>query len=239
MKLSEFPELKEVWHGQLPFSFFSNLNRLVVDEYVYSNCSVPSNLLPLLNNLGELEVRNCDSVEQVFGLMERQHAIGVSGYLSKLSKLLLVDLPKLRLLSNEFPKQSFDFKNLKILELHCCDRLRYIFTRTMCFVLLSLQKLAVRSCDMLEEIITQGSAGEETMEEIILPLLNSISLESLPRLTNFCSGSGNMQCPSLKEMIISDCPTTFTCTFLGAKAEPNAAHRIIEPKVSYVYCNLD
>ena len=202
----------------------------MVDEYVYSTCSVPSNLLPLLNNLGELEVRNCNSVEQVFGIIERQNANVVVGYLSKLSKMHLADLPRLRLLWNEVPKQSFDFKNLKILEVHSCGRLRYIFTRTMCLGLVRLQELAVKSCDMLQQIITEGLAEEETTEEIIFPLLNSITLESLPSLTNFYSGSGNVQCPSLKEMIVSECPTTFTCTFLG-EAEPNATYKIMEPKV--------
>ena len=238
MKLSEFPQLKEVWHGQLPVNFFYNLNRLVVNEYAYSTLSIPSNLLPFLNNLEELEVRNCDSVEQVFGLMERQNAIGVSGYLSKLSELHLVDLPRLRLLWNEVPKQSFDLKNLEILKVHSCNKLRYILTHTMCLILVRLQELSVKNCDMLEDIITVGLSGEETIEVILLPLLNSITLESLPSLTNFCSGSGNVQCPSLKEISISDCPTTFTCTFLG-EAEPNATHRIIEPKVSCAYRDLD
>eukprot|EP00257_Ricinus_communis_P022602 XP_015582379.1 uncharacterized protein LOC8285801 [Ricinus communis] len=229
LELSKFPELKEVWHGQLPVNFFFSLSTLVVDECEFSSSSVPSDLLPCLNNLEKLEVKNCSKVEQVFGLA-RPDASGVAGYLSKLNKLQLTDLPRLRLVWNEVPKGSFDFKNLKILKVHSCSKLRYVFTPSMCLGLVQLQELEVKSCDVMAEIINEGLAMEETNKEVLFPLLNSIILESLPRLINFSSGSSVVQCPSLKEIRIVDCPTAFTCTFLG-EAEANATHGIIEPEV--------
>ncbi|KAG8661250.1 uncharacterized protein LOC110607877 [Manihot esculenta] len=225
LKLSEFSQLKEAWKTQLPVNFFYNLSSLEVDEVAFSSIVVPSNLLPILNDLEKLEVRNCDSVEQVFGL-EWPNFDGPFGNLFKLRKLKLINLPMLRLVWIEIPKGILDLRNLKLLKIYNCSSLRYIFTRTICCGLEQLQVLEVKSCAMVEEIIT-----EESMDEIRFPHLNSIILESLPRLINFSSGGGTVHCPSLKEIAVVDCPTTFTCSFFW---EADAAiDKIVERKVFF------
>ncbi|XP_043808127.1 uncharacterized protein LOC122722173 isoform X2 [Manihot esculenta] len=225
LKLSEFSQLKEAWKTQLPVNFFYNLSSLEVDEVAFSSIVVPSNLLPILNDLEKLEVRNCDSVEQVFGL-EWPNFDGPFGNLFKLSELKLINLPMLRLVWIEIPKGILDLRNLKLLKIYNCSSLRYIFTPTICCGLEQLQVLEVKSCAMVEEIIT-----EESMDEIRFPQLNSIILESLPRLINFSSGSGTVHCPSLKEIAVVDCPTTFTCSFF--READAAIDKIVERKVFF------
>ncbi|KAG8661263.1 hypothetical protein MANES_02G215700v8 [Manihot esculenta] len=225
LKLSEFSQLKEAWKTQLPVNFFYNLSSLEVDEVAFSSIVVPSNLLPILNDLEKLEVRNCDSVEQVFGL-EWPNFDGPFGNLFKLSELKLINLPMLRLVWIEIPKGILDLRNLKLLKIYNCSSLRYIFTPTICCGLEQLQVLEVKSCAMVEEIIT-----EESMDEIIFPQLNSIILESLPRLINFNSGGGTVHCPSLKEIAVVDCPTTFTCSFF--READAAIDKIVERKVFF------
>ncbi|KAG8661227.1 hypothetical protein MANES_02G215400v8 [Manihot esculenta] len=225
LKLSEFSQLKEAWKTQLPVNFFYNLSSLEVDEVAFSSVAVPSNLLPILNDLEKLEVRNCDSVEQVFGL-EWPNFDGPFGNLFKLSELKLINLPILRLVWIEIPKGILDLRNLKLLKIYNCSSLRYIFTPTICCGLEQLQVLEVKSCAMVEEIIT-----EESMDEIRFPQLNSIILESLPRLINFSSGSGTVHCPSLKEIAVVDCPTTFTCSFF--READAAIDKIVERKVFF------
>lgn len=227
MKLSEFSQLKEAWKTQLPLNFFYNLSSLEVDEVAFSSIVVPSNLLPILNDLEKLEVRNCDSVEQVFGL-EWPNFDGPFGNLFKLSELKLINLPMLRLVWIEIPKGILDLRNLKLLKIYNCSSLRYIFTPTICCGLEQLQVLEVKSCAMVEEIIT-----EESMDEIRFPQLNSIILESLPRLINFSSGSGTVHCPSLKEIAVVDCPTTFTCSFF--READAAIDKIVERKVGSLF----
>ncbi|KAF2294862.1 hypothetical protein GH714_024599 [Hevea brasiliensis] len=211
LELSQFPELKAVWQDKLPFNFFYNLSRLVVDECMFPSSSVPSGLLPILDNLDKLEVRNCDFMKEVFGT-EWENANSVVGHLPKLNELDLINLPMLRI--------------------HNCSSLRNIFTPTICSRLEQLQVLEVKSCAMVKTIITEGIAKEESTEEIIFPLLNSITLESLPNLINFKSGSGTVHFPSLKEITLADCPTTFNCSFFK-EATPNANDGIIEPKVFF------
>ncbi|EEF30739.1 Disease resistance protein RPS2, putative [Ricinus communis] len=173
----------------------------------------------------KLKVNRSTELERVKVLLKRSE------------DLYLEDLKGVKNVLYELDWQgSFDFKNLKILKVHSCSKLRYVFTPSMCLGLVQLQELEVKSCDVMAEIINEGLAMEETNKEVLFPLLNSIILESLPRLINFSSGSSVVQCPSLKEIRIVDCPTAFTCTFLG-EAEANATHGIIEPEV--VFPNLE
>ncbi|XP_065853539.1 uncharacterized protein [Euphorbia lathyris] len=233
LKLSEFSELKEIWHDQLPLNFFHNLSALVVDECAFSSSAVPLNLIPVLNNLGELEVRFCESVEEVFGL-EWPIADGQFQYLSKLKKLHLIDLPNLKHIWNELPSGTLDFKNLTVLKIQGCRSLKSIFTPAMCLGLLQLQLIEVINCPLVEEIITKGAARVGTIDMIIFPLLNSVNLQSLLGLRSFYSGRGILHCPSLKEITVVDCPSKFASTLLR-EPETDAAG-IIEQKV--VFPNL-
>ncbi|KAH9752917.1 AAA domain-containing protein [Citrus sinensis] len=102
LQLSHFPRLKEIWHGQaLPVSFFNNLVRLVVDDCTNMSSAIPANLIRCLNNLRYLEVRNCDSLEEVLHLEElsadKEH---IGPLFPKLSWLTLIDLPKLKRFCN-------------------------------------------------------------------------------------------------------------------------------------------
>ncbi|KAH9689682.1 hypothetical protein KPL70_015594 [Citrus sinensis] len=97
LKLSLFPNLKEIWHVQpLPVSFFSNLRSLVIDDCMNFSSAIPANLLRSLNNLEKLEVTNCDSLEEVFHLEEPNADEHYGSLFPKLRKLKLKDLPKLK-----------------------------------------------------------------------------------------------------------------------------------------------
>ena len=215
--------MKNVWHDQsLPVRFFIWLRELVVDDYGISSVAVPSNLLPFLNGLQKLELRNCDSVEQVFG-----------------PALPNVDGRTFEHLSqvwSDVPNGFLNFKNLKVLKIRNCRSLRNVFTPGMCLGLVQLKEVEVKSCDVVEFIVAEDGAVEGTfVNEIKFPLLNSITLESLPSLNNFNSGSGVVHCPTLKAITIVDCPTTFAFAFLRV-LESFKTDETVEPKVSsYIY----
>ncbi|KAH9687015.1 Disease resistance protein [Citrus sinensis] len=102
LQLSHFPRLREIWHGQaLPVSFFNNLSDLVVDDCTNMSSAIPANLLRCFNNLVLLEVRNCDSLEEVLHLEElnadKEH---IGPLFLELSLLGLIDLPKLKRFCN-------------------------------------------------------------------------------------------------------------------------------------------
>ncbi|KDO39307.1 hypothetical protein CISIN_1g0073711mg, partial [Citrus sinensis] len=122
LQLSHFPRLKEIWHGQaLPVSFFNNLFDLVVDDCTNMSSAIPANLLRCLNNLVYLEVRNCDSLEEVLHLEElinadKEH---IGPLFPKLFKLRLTDLPKLKRFCN-FTRNIIELPKLRYLTIENC-----------------------------------------------------------------------------------------------------------------------
>ncbi|XWS58810.1 hypothetical protein CRYUN_Cryun08bG0065600 [Craigia yunnanensis] len=104
--------------------------------------------------------------------------------------------------------QVLDFKNLKILEVYGCNSLKYMFTFSMALDLLQLKEIKVKNCLMMEHIIAND--GEEAATfTIMFPLLQFITLESCSNLTSFYLGINTLECPSLKEIVLVDCPKMF------------------------------
>uniref|UniRef100_A0A2C9V2W0 Uncharacterized protein n=1 Tax=Manihot esculenta TaxID=3983 RepID=A0A2C9V2W0_MANES len=189
MKLSKFPHLREKWQSQLPLNFLVNISKLAVDK------------------LKVLIVEQCDSLEKIFDLEGMNADEGHAGLMPWLQELHLIDLPKLRHIWSKDPQGILSFKNLKLLNLYNCSSLRNIFTLPMALDLVRLESMEVNRCNMLEHIINKEGEreDEEVWDKTIFPSLQSISLESLPSLTSFYSGS-DVLCPSLKQVDIVDCP---------------------------------
>ncbi|KAF2306656.1 hypothetical protein GH714_020153 [Hevea brasiliensis] len=112
---------------------------------------------------------------------------------------------------NKHPHGILDFKNLRLLQIENCSSLKYIFTGSMALCLSQLQELELKYCNMMEGIIEVEEANK-----MIFPSLKSMILECLPKFSNFCSRSSNLECPSLKKMSIYDCRSmkTFFSTLL-------------------------
>ena len=67
LQLSEFPDLKDLWYSQNQNIVFNNLKSLTIHECDFlSNVLFTSNLFQLVQNLEELEVKYCRSIEVVF-----------------------------------------------------------------------------------------------------------------------------------------------------------------------------
>ncbi|XP_044484324.1 uncharacterized protein LOC123210160 isoform X2 [Mangifera indica] len=194
VKLSEFPTLKEkIWNEGLPVSLFCNLKWLVLDEDFDKSTALPFHAFSDLRNLETLEVRNYHSLEDLFD---------VKGKTIKNSK-----------------EEIFGFNNLKSLKVHSCSGLRYIFTPAIILGLDQLQKIEVKNCALIEEIITKDGGKEGAIDKIFIPHLNSIVLELLPDLTNFYSGTNYLECPSLKRITIANCPKMETFVFSDLKTD--------------------
>ncbi|KAJ4717212.1 NB-ARC domain-containing disease resistance protein [Melia azedarach] len=123
LKLSQIPHLKEIWHDQsLPVSHFNNLTRLVVDGCTFISSDIPTNLLPFLNNLRTLKVRNCGSMEEVFHLEELNANEHLGKLFPKLWGLYLIDLPKLKKFCN-FNGNIIELPNLSSLSIENCPNM--------------------------------------------------------------------------------------------------------------------
>ncbi|KAI4346282.1 hypothetical protein L6164_013348 [Bauhinia variegata] len=117
LNLSEYPELKQVWHSQLPNGSFRNLKTLTLSNCEWSSKAVPLNVLKCLVNLLKLEVDSCESIEVVFDLegninKERDNVLAMN-----LSRLTLTSLPNLKHVWNKDPQGIFDFPKLSYFKL--------------------------------------------------------------------------------------------------------------------------
>jgi len=96
MSLSEHQELEETWQRgaglQKQNSWFYSLKILKLENCVTQPCAIPSNILPYLRSLKELQVRGCNNVKVIFEMNAEED----TGTTFHLQKLTLQQLPKLK-----------------------------------------------------------------------------------------------------------------------------------------------
>ena len=92
---------------------------------------LPSYLLCSLQNLEVVILKDCDLLEEVFDLeglyINNEHV----RLLSKLTKLSLIGLPKLRHICNKDPRDNLCLQNLKWLNVDNYGSLRNLFPPSM------------------------------------------------------------------------------------------------------------
>ncbi|TXG75695.1 hypothetical protein E1A91_1Z023000v1 [Gossypium mustelinum] len=121
------------------------------------------------------------------------------------------------------PQEMLDFTNLESLEVCDSNYLRYIFNLSMALDLGQLQKMKIKRCGNLEQVIKEEGSITTVEEAItdssktisIFPRLQSITVESCPNMTSFYMGSKGLECPSLVKIKVAYCSnmTTFVSTF--------------------------
>ncbi|XP_039690108.1 uncharacterized protein [Medicago truncatula] len=207
LKLSEYPELKELWYGRLEHKAFRSLKHLVVQKCDFlSDVLFQPNLLEVLMNLEELDVEDCNSLEAVFDLKDefaKEIAVQSS---SQLKKLKLSNLPKLKHVWKEDPHYTMRFQNLSDVSVVGCKNLINLFPLSVVKGMLQLQSLRVSKCG-IQEIVAKEDGTEEIVK-FVFPQLTSIILEHLPKLKAFFVGVHSLQCKSLKKIDLFGCPKT-------------------------------
>ncbi|GLT95552.1 hypothetical protein SLE2022_132280 [Rubroshorea leprosula] len=102
------------------------------------------------------------------------------------------------------PEQlTLPFKKLQYLEVRNCSSLSYLLTPSMASSLVQLKDLTVKDCAAMEQVITVTSVEE--VDLILFPQLESLSLESCSKLSNFYVGSNTLKLPMLEKITIKDC----------------------------------
>ncbi|XVF79103.1 hypothetical protein PTKIN_Ptkin14bG0192700 [Pterospermum kingtungense] len=104
--------------------------------------------------------------------------------------------------------------NLTELEVYDCKRLTHVFLVTFVRNLQQLNKLKIRRCEKLEQIVnnddmsassSQGYGKKKNKGMLVFPQLKKLCLESLPCLTRFSPMDYHLVFPSLKKLVIEDC----------------------------------
>ncbi|KAH1204725.1 putative disease resistance protein [Glycine max] len=206
-------ELKMILHGEIQGNHLNKLKVLTLYFHVESDV-FPHGFLQLVPNIEELVV--CDgSFKEIFCLQSPN--VDDTTLLSQLKVLGLESLPELvsigslnlvpctmsfSNLTKSFYEGSSSFPSLEELSVKSCNSLLCLFTSSTAKSLAQLQKMKIKFCESIKEIVSKE--GDESHEdEIKFPQLNCLALKDLPDLRSFYEGS--LSFPSLEKLSVIKC----------------------------------
>uniref|UniRef100_A0A2N9EFT6 AAA+ ATPase domain-containing protein n=1 Tax=Fagus sylvatica TaxID=28930 RepID=A0A2N9EFT6_FAGSY len=149
-----------------------------------SNCTklevIPPNVLSCLIGLEELYVGNSFTQWEVERLNNERASLAELKHLSQLTTLekYVTSLGQLPLAS---------FRNLRIVKVEHCEKLKFVFSSSIAKGLSQLQELEIRECSIMGAIVLKEEAGVEDRDMILLPQLRHLVLHRLPKLMSFLS----------------------------------------------------
>ncbi|CAK7340801.1 unnamed protein product [Dovyalis caffra] len=211
------------WHSKLGSDVDSRLKVLKLLNFKKNSDPIPFGFLQRLRNLETLSVRR-SSFKRLFlneGLVDEEHKLKFTNlvidsvndirHLWEENHVVLPLLQNLKTLQVNFCQSlvnlapsSASFQNLSTLEVHSCDGLLNLITSSTAKSLVQLVKLRIRYCENVTEIVAEQE--DETNNEIVFSKLEYLELVALESLTSFCSGNYTFKFPSLKEMVVQNCP---------------------------------
>jgi hypothetical protein len=98
------------------------------------------------------------------------------------------------------------FPNLTSLIIDACNKIKILLSHSSTSSLVNLQKLEVRNCENMEEIISHQEELEASANTTIsIPALQHLLID-LPNLKDFFQGHSNLDFPSLQKVDIVYCP---------------------------------
>ncbi|KAF3944595.1 hypothetical protein CMV_028952 [Castanea mollissima] len=197
--------LKKLWHNhQLVPNSFCKIKMLHVWGCENLVNIFPSNMLKRLQNLKELKIELCNSVEEVFEVKgENVDEICDKGS-TQLRYLTLKNLPKLKHVWTSDPEAILTFQNLRQVEVSRCESLKSLFPMSVAKSLEQLENLSINDCELMEEIVPLKE-GLESTTKFVFPRITSLSLQFLPELKCFYQGKHTLEWPSLKSLEIQKC----------------------------------
>ncbi|KAF3948771.1 hypothetical protein CMV_025266 [Castanea mollissima] len=196
--------LKILWHNQLVSDSICKIEKLHVGSCKNLMKIFPPNMLRRLQNLEELKIEDCNSVEEVFEVRgENVDEICDKGS-TQLRHLTLINLPKLKHVWTSDPEAILTFQNLRRVEVSKCKTLKSLFPVSVAKSLEHLESLHINDCGLMEEIVALEE-GLETKTKFVFPRITSLTLQSLPKLKCFYPRKHTSEWPSLKSLTIRRC----------------------------------
>ncbi|XP_044499402.1 disease resistance protein At4g27190-like [Mangifera indica] len=130
------------------------------------------------DNTARLEIctiKNCPEMTSIID--------GHNAAFQRLKKLYIDDLPKLEHIWKNPVVPPNSLTSLTILKIKGCHSLRVLFSGTMVLGLKLLQQIQIEDCQVIKEIIEDGSVADSGA----FPNLKELELINLPLLSNICN----------------------------------------------------
>ncbi|MED6204276.1 hypothetical protein PIB30_007747 [Stylosanthes scabra] len=172
-------DLQEIWTREVPIPVHCTsckLKYLVVDGCEFlSNAIIPSHLLPLLTNLEELVVRDCDSVEAIFDVKDTP-TYDSRAIVIPLKKLILGNLPSMKhVWKNDPNKGGLSFPCLEEVTIDECKGIKNMFPASIARE--DLQEFDVKSFeDVEEEVVAKYEQSNALLTSHLLSSLNDLKV---------------------------------------------------------------
>ncbi|KAL9366265.1 hypothetical protein Peur_037464 [Populus x canadensis] len=247
--LSKLTTLEMAVHGQQN-GFLQRLKFVRVDDCGDVRTPFPAKLLRALNNLKEVIVDSCKSLEEVFELGEPDEGSSEEKelpLLSSLTELRLSCLPELKCIWKG-PSRRVSLQSLNRLNLESLNKLTFIFTPSLARSLPKLKRLYISKCGQLKHIIREEDGEREIIpespgqdgqaspinveKEIVLPNLKDLSLEQLSSIIRFSFGwCDYFLFPRLEKLKVHQCPkltTKFATTPDGSMSAQSEVPEVAE-----------
>ncbi|KAA8521157.1 hypothetical protein F0562_011838 [Nyssa sinensis] len=161
-------ELNNKWHNVLPTESFSKLRVLVLESCGKLLSVGPLNLLQRLENLQELEISKCGSLEEVFKVEEEETSMKIHDHTKREEETTLV------------------FHQLKIMRFKYLPYLRSFYSGSCILEFPSLEELWIECCEKLEIIIPTINALTQHFfnKKATFPSLEELYIKGMDELNN-------------------------------------------------------
>ena len=194
-----------IWSNQHISDCFGKLEKLTVSYCKNLTNIVPPNMLRTLQNLKQLDIYGCDSLEEVFDIqwtnnVEESRDIPAAELIS----LELSNLKKLKHVWSTDTQGIITFAKLRTLKIDDCSSLKSVFPISVVKALMQLETLQIDDCAMVEEIVAKEE-GIETTTLFVFPQLTTLTLQNLPELKSFYPAKHISEWPSLRSLTIERC----------------------------------
>ncbi|XP_039163999.1 uncharacterized protein LOC104431149 isoform X3 [Eucalyptus grandis] len=181
MCISHMNNVEKIWTDEFASNAFSKLKILMV-EYCEKLSSIFSSdtILTRFQNLEELTMTDCGSLEVVFHIQELNMSGAHSTSTSQLRELYLERLPKLKHVWSGLPS-------------------------SVAKSITKLERLVVQSCGVEDIIASEDEGVRMSASDFFFPRLTTLTLDELPELRSFYKNSYTPTWPHLKELLVRHC----------------------------------
>ncbi|XP_017622865.1 uncharacterized protein LOC108466970 isoform X1 [Gossypium arboreum] len=123
------------------------------------------------------------------------------------------------------PQEILELQNLREMEFYKCSSLKYIFTPSMLLSLKQLDRIEVKECNTMEQVIREEE--EATIHKLTFPKLSFVKIEACSNLTNFFLGSRPLEFPKFIDITIVDCPKMTAFSSSVSRESGDASENVV------------
>ncbi|XP_022735537.1 probable disease resistance protein At4g27220 [Durio zibethinus] len=212
LNLSSLPELESIWKSQSTHQYHASLRSLKVVNISWCDelkAIFPPCLAQSLLHLQELEIFECDRLEQVFDFPQEVGELEVRP-LSNLTSLELTSLPELKWIWKG-PTHLVNLQSLKTMRIWECAKLAYLFSTPLAQSLEHLEELEIKDCGFLEHVIFGEAENEDQIVSNVdgypfrWPKLRTLKIINCGRLNYVFPITLAQGLPYLESVEITDC----------------------------------